>query len=637
MKKNLFKSSAVLLSGVVLLGVGSLAPTQKVDAATRSYITVVKKSKVYNRKGHFTGKYIHVGNPETKYGTVTIKGKKYYKISGNRYIRAVNAKSGKKVVLKHLANVYDKNGKINHDFKMAKGTKMTVKSFININGHRYYKIGKNQYIKATDFQIIGNYAPVISNNNTTSNASNNTNVSNTNNSNTSASSNISSNGTTASTIQPVINNGSQNQTSGNTQVQPTIPVQPTTPAQDHNNNAGTATKPNQGSQTKPVNPTQPTTPAQDHNNNAGTTTKPNQGSQTKPVNPTQPTTPTQNHDNAGTTTKPNQGSQIKPSGNAGASVSGDTTTIDTPSNPNQGSQTKPSGNAGASVSGDTTTIDTPSNPNQGSQTKPSGNAGASVSGDTTTIDTPSNPNQGSQTKPNGNAGASVSGDTTTIDTPTTKPSKPNQGSQTKPNKNTDQNTFRLPANYRVGIDSNQWEAQSEKGNAMNNYKANLADQNQAVNPDKLTSSQQQELSEFAQNIYNSARSQLGLNNVEYNAKTQELANRIADNYRKANWDAFDNLHYVKGIAEAQKSMGIDSNVNSVEDIYVESGSAQNMNDLKELTYNGIKSFFFINSEQEHAKDMVDPSLKSMAVSISTQDNGSDIAMHLITVSSKYNF
>lgn len=486
MKKNLFKSSAVLLSGVVLLGVGSLAPTQKVDAAARSYITVVKKSKVYNRKGHFTGKYIHVGNPETKYGTVTIKGKKYYKISGNRYIRAVNAKSGKKVVLKHLANVYDKNGKINHDFKMAKGTKMTVKSFITINGHRYYKIGKDQYIKATDFQIIGNYAPVISNNNTTSNASNNTNVLNTNNSNTSASSNISSNGTTASTIQPVINNGSQNQTSGNTQVQPTIPVQPTTPAQDHNNNAGT-------------------------------TIKPNQGSQTKPVNPTQPTTPTQNHDNAGTTTKPNQ------------------------------------------------------------------------------------------------------------------------GSQTKPNKDTDQNTFRLPANYRVGIDSNQWEAQSEKGNAMNNYKANLADQNQAVNPDKLTSSQQQELSEFAQNIYNSARSQLGLNNVEYNAKTQELANRIADNYRKANWDAFDNLHYVKGIAEAQKSMGIDSNVNSVEDIYVESGSAQNMNDLKELTYNGIKSFFFISSEQEHAKDMVNPSLKSMAVSISTQDNGSDIAMHLITVSSKYNF
>ncbi|UAY40606.1 SEC10/PgrA surface exclusion domain-containing protein [Lactobacillus crispatus] len=548
MKKNLFKSSAVLLSGVVLLGVGSLAPTQKVDAAARSYITVVKKSKVYNRKGHFTGKYIHVGNPETKYGTVTIKGKKYYKISGNRYIRAVNAKSGKKVVLKHLANVYDKNGKINHDFKMAKGTKMTVKSFITINGHRYYKIGKDQYIKATDFQIIGNYAPVISNNNTTSNASNNTNVLNTNNSNTSASSNISSNGTTASTIQPVINNGSQNQTSGNTQVQPTIPVQPTTPAQDHNNNAGT-------------------------------TIKPNQGSQTKPVNPTQPTTPTQNHDNAGTTTKPNQGSQTKPSGNAGASVSGDTTTIDTPT-------TKPS------------------KPNQGSQTKPSGNAGASVSGDTTTIDTPSNPNQ---------------------------------GSQTKPNKDTDQNTFRLPANYRVGIDSNQWEAQSEKGNAMNNYKANLADQNQAVNPDKLTSSQQQELSEFAQNIYNSERSQLGLNNVEYNAKTQELANRIADNYRKQNWDAFDNLHYVKGIAEAQKSMGIDSNVNSVEDIYVESGSAQNMNDLKELTYNGIKSFFFISSEQEHAKDMVNPSLKSMAVSISTQDNGSDIAMHLITVSSKYNF
>lgn len=519
MKKNLFKSSAVLLSGVVLLGVGSLAPTQKVDAAARSYITVVKKSKVYNRKGHFTGKYIHVGNPETKYGTVTIKGKKYYKISGKRYIRAVNAKSGKKVILKHLANVYDKNGKINHGFKMAKGTKMTVKSFITINGHRYYKIGKNQYIKATDFQIIGNYAPVISNNNTTSNASNNTNVSNTNNSNTSASSNISSNGTTASTTQPVINNGSQNQTSGNTQVQPTIPVQPTTPAQTHNN-AGTTTNPNQGSQTKPVNPTQPTTPAQDHNNNAGTTTK---------------------------------------------------------------------------------------------------------------------PNQGSQTKPSGNAGASVSGDTTTIDTPTTKPSKPSQGSQTKPNKNTDQNTFRLPANYRVGIDSNKWEAQSEKGNAMNNYKANLADQNQAVNPDKLTSSQQQELSEFAQNIYNSARSQLGLNNVEYNAKTQELANRIADNYRQANWDAFDNLHYVKGIVEAQKSMGIDSNVNSVEDIYVESGSAQNMNDLKELTYNGIKSFFFINSEQEHAKDMVEPSLKSMAVSISTQDKGSDIAMHLITVSSKYNF
>ncbi|MES5144044.1 SLAP domain-containing protein [Lactobacillus crispatus] len=49
---------------------------------------------------------------------ITIKGKKYYKISGNRYTsEPLMQNLVREVVLKHLANVYDKNGKINHDFQ----------------------------------------------------------------------------------------------------------------------------------------------------------------------------------------------------------------------------------------------------------------------------------------------------------------------------------------------------------------------------------------------------------------------------------------------------------------------------------------------------------------------------------------
>ena len=83
---------------------------------------------------------------------ITINGKKFYQIGHNKFIKAVN--TGLKGILKHNSFVYNKEGrrvKANKDHillrKQSKVSIMSEGHVVTIRGKKFYRIGKNKYIK----------------------------------------------------------------------------------------------------------------------------------------------------------------------------------------------------------------------------------------------------------------------------------------------------------------------------------------------------------------------------------------------------------------------------------------------------------------------------------------------------------
>lgn len=83
---------------------------------------------------------------------ITINGKKFYQIGHNKFIKAVN--TGLKGILKHNSFVYNKEGrrvKANKDHillrKQSKVSIMNEGHVVTIRGKKFYRIGKNKYIK----------------------------------------------------------------------------------------------------------------------------------------------------------------------------------------------------------------------------------------------------------------------------------------------------------------------------------------------------------------------------------------------------------------------------------------------------------------------------------------------------------
>ena len=70
--------------------------------------------------------------------------------SGNAVSQAPKKNTGKARVLKHNAYVYDKNGKRKKHKVLKKNHSVTVHGKKTIHGKKYYKIGKNKYIKAAN-------------------------------------------------------------------------------------------------------------------------------------------------------------------------------------------------------------------------------------------------------------------------------------------------------------------------------------------------------------------------------------------------------------------------------------------------------------------------------------------------------
>lgn len=84
--------------------------------------------------------------------TKTINKKKYYQIGKNQYINASNI-DGTMRLLKHNSYIYDTVGIRTGTSKLLKGNNVkTYGSSIIIEGTEYYAIGATQFVKADNFR-----------------------------------------------------------------------------------------------------------------------------------------------------------------------------------------------------------------------------------------------------------------------------------------------------------------------------------------------------------------------------------------------------------------------------------------------------------------------------------------------------
>ena len=333
-------TSTALLSGAMMMN------NNKVEASSSIVLLKFKHNAYrYNKNGKRIGRgYITKGSTYYSKGAYRIHGKKYHKLDtkGSIYIKDGNLSIRRltnQVTLKHNAYLYNIHGRRINKQKLYKGVSYFIYGSRYIHGKKYYQVGANQYIKASNasapFSTYHQDNNVDNGNSNTTNTSTNTNIATViNYNNASKSQNTQSNANT----QSQANTGSS-KTSLNSshQSQQTQSGSNTTINVGGGDNKGSQTsKPsagNNGSQvTKPKTGNQGSTTKPSAGNNGSQVTKPNTGNQGSTTKPS-------TGDNGRQSTKPNtgnQGSITKPStGNNGSQVT-------KPNTGNQGQETKPS-------------------------------------------------------------------------------------------------------------------------------------------------------------------------------------------------------------------------------------------------------------------------------------------------------
>ena len=167
-------------------------PTE-VSAATKTKV-IGANSAVYKKTGKKTKKVIKAGKKIHVYGQKTINGKLYYKIGKNEYIRASNV-DGKKLKAAKNTVLYTRSGKVIKNSKVRKGQGIKVYgSVVTINGKKYYST-KYGYIKVS--ALAKKEKPVQPNNNTQNSTGNNSGSNGSAGSNGSTSNGSGSNGSTS--------------------------------------------------------------------------------------------------------------------------------------------------------------------------------------------------------------------------------------------------------------------------------------------------------------------------------------------------------------------------------------------------------------------------------------------------------
>ncbi|QYN53566.1 DUF1542 domain-containing protein [Lactobacillus panisapium] len=169
-KNNSYKKVIVSLSGAALLTVGLSQMPNNVLNNTPVQVSAAKKSKVigansaiYRLKGKKmvkTGTVLKVGKKVSVSSKKTVKGKVYYKIGKNQYIKAVNVDGKSRNTAKKTV-LYTRKGKAIKSSKIAKGQKVTIYgAAVTIKGKKYYST-KLGYIKAS---ALAKKEPAIDNN-----------------------------------------------------------------------------------------------------------------------------------------------------------------------------------------------------------------------------------------------------------------------------------------------------------------------------------------------------------------------------------------------------------------------------------------------------------------------------------------
>ena len=192
----------------------SSAPTE-VSAAQKTKV-IGANSAVYKQTGKKvikTKKIIKVGKRVRVYGQKTINGKLYYKIGKNQYIKASNVDAKKRQAAKNTV-LYTRSGKVIKNSKVRKGQGVKIYGGqVTIKGKKYYST-KYGYIKVS--ALVGKAQPVVPNNGANDNTQDSTAGDNTTGTSTSTSTSTSTGSTTPST--PAVDALKDKKAAANTEV-----------------------------------------------------------------------------------------------------------------------------------------------------------------------------------------------------------------------------------------------------------------------------------------------------------------------------------------------------------------------------------------------------------------------------------
>lgn len=153
--KGMSTDGNVAVLPLSISGSSSSAVSQAPSASNVKHTaTVMYKSYVYNSAGNRTGDVYKAYTSITYYGgkVKLSNGKTAIKVGDNKYVMASNV-LGNSRVFKHNAYVYKNNGVRNTAWKtLKKGSPIkTYGAKYHINGKAYYRVGKNAYVKASNF------------------------------------------------------------------------------------------------------------------------------------------------------------------------------------------------------------------------------------------------------------------------------------------------------------------------------------------------------------------------------------------------------------------------------------------------------------------------------------------------------
>lgn len=147
-------------------------------------------------------------------------------------------------------------------------------------------------------------------------------------------------------------------------------------------------------------------------------------------------------------------------------------------------------------------------------------------------------------------------------------------------------------------------AASLEGWRINQYKSNTKDKERMVDLNNLTPEEQLEINEFAINLINQARVQLGNKPWTLNRSAMKFAADVANNYRKNNTHTIWSGHDVKSITEAARENGLNDSNNLYENLGQENFGMQLSNDplalVKYDPYGKMYSSGYDHSEDDYS-------------------------------------
>lgn len=178
-KNSSYKKVIVSLSGAALLTVGLSQMPNNVLNNMPVEVSAAKKTKVIgansaiyrlkSKKMVKTSKVLKVGKKVSVSSKKTVAGKVYYKIGKNQYVKAVNVDGKKRMAAKKTV-LYTRKGKAIKNSKIVKGQKVKIYgAAVTIKGKKYYST-RLGYIKASALakkQLTTNDVEKPNENNTT--------------------------------------------------------------------------------------------------------------------------------------------------------------------------------------------------------------------------------------------------------------------------------------------------------------------------------------------------------------------------------------------------------------------------------------------------------------------------------------